>query len=37
MSPRIRRLGWFGGLYLAAVATLVLVTAVMHAFLRLIT
>ncbi|MGF6992893.1 hypothetical protein P3T25_001237 [Paraburkholderia sp. GAS32] len=37
MSPRIRRLSWFGGLYLAAVATLVLVTVVMHAFLRLIT
>jgi hypothetical protein len=37
MSPRIRRLSWFGGLYLAAVAILVLVTAVMHAVLRLIT
>jgi hypothetical protein len=37
MSPRIRRLSWFGGLYLAAVATLVLVTAVMHAALWLVT
>lgn len=37
MSPRVRRLSWFGGLYLAAVATLVLVTAVMHAVLRLVT
>lgn len=37
MSPRSRRLCWFGGLYLAAVATLVLVTATMHAVLRLFT
>jgi hypothetical protein len=37
MSPRIRRLSWFGGLYLAAVVTLVLVTGAMHALLRLFT
>ena len=37
MSPRVRRLSWFGGLYLAAVGTLVPVTAAMHAVLRLVT
>ena len=37
MSPRARRLSWFGGLYLAAVATLLLVTTVMHMVLRLVT
>jgi hypothetical protein len=37
MSPRARRLSWFGGLYLAAVITLLLVTAVMHVALRLVT
>lgn len=37
MSPRSRRLCWFGGLYLAAVATLLLVSAAMHAVLRLLT
>jgi hypothetical protein len=37
MSPRAQRLSWFGGLYLAAVVTLFLVTAVMHVVLRLVT
>lgn len=37
MSPRGRRLCWFGGLYLAAVATLLFVSAAMHAVLRLLT
>ena len=37
MSPRARRLSWFGGLYLAAVITLLLVTTVMHVVLRLVT
>jgi hypothetical protein len=37
MSPRARRLSWFGGLYLAAVATLLLVTTVTHVVLRLVT
>lgn len=37
MSPRMRRLSWFGGLYLAAVATLVVVSVAMHAVLRLFT
>ncbi|MEA3099573.1 MAG: hypothetical protein QOF74_3813 [Caballeronia mineralivorans] len=37
MSPRARHLSWFGGLYLGAVVTLLLVTAVMHVVLRLVT
>ena len=37
MSPRAQRLSWFGGLYLAAVAALLLVTTVMHVALRLVT
>jgi hypothetical protein len=37
MTPSARRLSWFGGLYLAAITALVLVTLAMKAVLRLFT
>jgi len=37
MSPRARRLSWFGGLYLAAVVTLLLITLLLHGLLHLLT
>ncbi|SDR58367.1 hypothetical protein SAMN05519103_06099 [Rhizobiales bacterium GAS113] len=36
MTSRFRRLRWFGGLYLASLAVLALVTFVMRAVLRLV-
>jgi hypothetical protein len=37
MSLRARRLSWFGGLYLAAIATLLLITLLLHGLLHLLT
>jgi len=37
MSPRARRLSWFCGLYLAAIATLLLITLLLHGLLHLLT
>jgi len=37
MTPRFRQLRWFGGLYLAALATLAFATLIIRAVLRLIT
>ena len=36
MSPRIRRLSWFGGLYLASVSAVVVVTFAIRAVLWLV-
>ena len=37
MTARIRRLAWFGGLYLTSIATLALVYLVVRLALRLLT
>jgi len=36
MSPRLRRLSWFGILYMGSIAALVLITLVIRTVLRLI-